>query len=202
MKNSNFEHSWPYKVPGIPDECFQRGEGIPMTRSEIRTLVISRLRIFEGAIVYDVGAGSGSVAVECALQGGQVYAVEKNREALDLIKQNAINFGVSLEIVAGEAPQAIADLPYPHRVFIGGSGGNLERILDSCHERLISGGRLVFTSVTIDPVPVVYHFLKSRGYQVDAVQLQMAEASPTGNNVIWKGQNPVTIISGEKGGEG
>ena len=196
--NNKENGQWPYKTPGIPDDLFCRDKGVPMTRSEIRALIISRMRLFPEAVVYDVGAGSGTVAVECALQSKTVYAVEKKEAALSVIRKNADFFNVPLQIIDGEAPAALEELPPPHRIFIGGSGGQIEDILAASHRKLNPGGRLVFTAVTLDPVPLVYRFLQRQGYLIEAIQVQTAEAAPRGENVLWQGRNPVTIISGEK----
>ncbi len=169
-----------------------------MTKREIRTLALSRLQVFPGALVYDVGAGSGSVAVECALLGGQVYAVEKNPRSQELIKENADRFKISLEIVSGEAPEILQELPRPHRVFLGGSGGNLESILESCHRKLLPGGRLALTAVTLDHGPRTYRFLQERGYLMEALQIQVSALRHRGKALMWEGGNPVTLISGEK----
>ena len=189
---------WPYTVPGIPDKDFYRAEGVPMTRSESRVLIISKLQLFPGAVVYDVGAGSGSVAVECALLGARVIALEKKARALDLLQRNARKFNVDLKIIAGEAPDVIHSLPRPQRVFVGGSGGKLKSVLKECHHQLLPGGRLVFAGVTMDNSPVVYRFLEKRGYLLEAIQVQTSVAQVKGGTVMWQGRNPVTIISGEK----
>lgn len=169
-----------------------------MTRGEIRAVILSKLRVFPGAVIYDVGAGSGSVAVESSLMGGTVYAVERNAEALELIKLNAEHFNVDLQIVEGEAPQAIFSLPTPQRIFVGGSGGLLQEIIEICHEKLQPGGLMVFASVTLDNGPFVYRMLEERGYFVEAVQLQSSYVRTTKGAAIWQGSNPVMIISGEK----
>jgi len=188
-------------TPGIPDHYFNRASGIPMTRSEIRALIISRLQLFPHALVYDVGAGSGSVAVECALGQGQVYAIEKNPRALELIAMNARLFQQTLKIISGEAPAALEHLPRPHRIFLGGSGGNLEAILETCHQKLLPQGRLVLTSVTLESAPWCYRFLQSRGYTLEALQLHGAILRQRKDTLMWEGNNPVTLVSGEKGEE-
>jgi cobalt-precorrin-6B (C15)-methyltransferase len=120
--------NWPYTTPGIPDHLFIREQGVPMTKCEIRALSIAKLNLFPNAVVYDVGAGSGSVAVECKrfLPQGKVFAIEKNPKALNTIRKNCEKFKVDLEIVDGTAPEALIELPQADRIFIGGSGGNLK----------------------------------------------------------------------------
>ncbi len=116
---------------GIEDERFLRGQ-VPMTKSEIRSISLSKLQLRPGDVVYDIGAGTGSVSVEMALQAyeGSVFAVECNEEALALIRQNTERFGAwNVKTVAGKAPEALAELPAPDRAFIGGSKGNLPEIM-------------------------------------------------------------------------
>ncbi|MBQ7931348.1 MAG: precorrin-6y C5,15-methyltransferase (decarboxylating) subunit CbiE, partial [Clostridia bacterium] len=112
---------------GIPDEEFLRGD-VPMTKSEVRTISMAKLDLPADAIVYDIGAGTGSVSVECALAAydGQVYAIEKEADAAELIRQNKVKFGCeNLYVTCGLAPDALEDLPIPTHAFIGGSSGNL-----------------------------------------------------------------------------
>ena len=114
---------------GLPDEAFERG-GVPMTKSEVRAVSLSKLMLTRNAVVYDVGAGSGSVTVEVAraARDGRVYAVERREEALALARRNVERFGLTnVELVAGCAPDVLKDLPAPTHAFIGGSGGKLRK---------------------------------------------------------------------------
>ncbi|MGB9858414.1 MAG: precorrin-6Y C5,15-methyltransferase (decarboxylating) subunit CbiT, partial [Moorellaceae bacterium] len=129
---------WPYYTPGIPDELFRRGK-VPLTKEEIRILTLSKARLAPGQTVYDVGSGTGSLTVEAArlVAPGIVYAVEKDPEALDLTRANVASFGLeNVAIVAGKAPEVLADLPPADRIFIGGSAGGLRAILEHCFQRL------------------------------------------------------------------
>ena len=170
-----------------------------MTKNEIRALSLSKLRLFPEAIVYDVGAGSGSVAVECKLlaANGKVYAIEKNPQAIDLIQQNSKKFEVDIDIIEGTAPQAIVNLPEADRIFIGGSGGNLQDILEICDKKLKPGGRLVINSVTLGTGPEAFKILNARNYTLEAVQVNIAIASQRGEVVLWQARNPVTIITAD-----
>ena len=119
-------------VPGISDDDFLRGDA-PMTKEEVRALALSKLRLEAHHVVWDVGAGTGSVSVECALScpAGRVYAVEKKEEALALLAENRARFhAANLEVVAGTAPEALEALSAPDRVFLGGTSGSLEDILN------------------------------------------------------------------------
>ena len=188
--------------PGIPDEDFIREEGVPMTKNEIRVLSLSKLRLFPGAVVYDIGAGSGSVAIECKLINpeGKVFAIENNPPAIALIKKNSRKFGVNLEVIEGTAPLALHDLPLADRIFLGGSGGRLKDILDMCDRKLKMGGRLVVNTVTLHNGPAAYVFLKGKNYTLEAVQVNIALIKEVGTSELWQARNPVTIIAAQKKG--
>lgn len=125
------------RVPcGLPDDVFERG-AVPMTKREVRAVTMSRLSLREDSVVFDIGAGTGSVTVEAALTAyrGRVYAIEKNREAAALIRKNCRRFAAdNVSVVEGSAPEALKGLPAPDAVFIGGSGGNLSSIIDMLQE--------------------------------------------------------------------
>lgn len=134
--NEAFDASVPC---GLPDECFVRGAGIPMSKSETRALLLSKLRLRPEWLCWDVGAGTGSVTVEMALSAyrGQVYALERRAEAVALIEQNCRAFHLgNVTALCGEAPAALHALPAPDAVFIGGSGGKLAEIIDSVLQKI------------------------------------------------------------------
>ncbi|MTI84624.1 MAG: precorrin-6Y C5,15-methyltransferase (decarboxylating) subunit CbiT [Firmicutes bacterium] len=193
---------WPFTSPGIPDEYFQRLAGVPMTKQEVRAVSISLLRIFSGAIMYDLGAGTGSVGVECALLGcGKVFAVERKPEAVALVKQNIEYFQLdNIEPVTGKAPEALDGLPAADRIFLGGSGGCLADILQATNIKLKDGGRLVVTSVTVDTGPQVIKFLENNNFtDINITGLSVSRAVSRGSVHLWNALNPVQIISGQKG---
>ncbi|SHK42871.1 precorrin-6Y C5,15-methyltransferase (decarboxylating) subunit CbiT [Desulforamulus aeronauticus] len=193
---------WSFTTPGIPDHLFKRGNNIPMTKQEVRMIVLGKLRLFPGAVVYDVGAGTGSVSVECALQlkQGVVYALEKDGSADELVETNARRFGLNnVKLVPGLAPATMEKLPPADRIFIGGNAGALAGILETANKKLKPGGWLVATSVTLETTPQVVRFLEEQGYeQAEAVSITVAQAKALGKAHLWQGQNPVTIISGQK----
>lgn len=195
-------NKWTYVTPGIPDEDFIRDDGVPMTKNEIRVLSLAKLRLFPDAVVYDVGAGSGSVAVECKLLAskGKVYAIEKNPQGISLIKKNSKKFGVVIDIIEGFAPEAMAELPEADRIFIGGSGGKLENILGMCDKKLKPGGWLVVNSVTLSTGPETFKILEGKNYLLEAVQVNIAVTKKMGNAQLWQARNPVTIIAARKRG--
>ena len=187
----------PWRGPGLPDAAFLRGD-VPMTKEEVRALALSRLRLEENHIVWDVGAGTGSVSVECALAcpRGRVFAVEKKPEALALIGENKARFGVdNLEVVAGTAPEALEGLPAPDRVFLGGTSGNMEEILDAVF-RKNPAARVVCTAVTLETVgEAARRFAKLEG--ADMVQVSVTRTRPAGPYHLMDAQNPVWLFSGE-----
>ena len=187
----------PWNGSGLPDEAFLRGN-VPMTKEEVRALALSKLRLAERHVVWDVGAGTGSVSVECALAcpAGRVYAVEKKAEALALLAENRARFGAdNLEIVAGTAPEALADLPAPDRVFLGGTSGNMEEILGAAF-RKNPAARVVCTAVTLETVAEaarLFAGLEDAGM----VQLSVTRTRPAGRYHLMDAQNPVWLFSGE-----
>jgi len=188
-------------VPGLPDEEFLRAPGVPMTKNEIRVLALAKLRLFPGAVVYDVGAGTGSISVEAKLlfPSAQVFAVERDPQALELLALNQERFGVDLQVVEGSAPAAIFPLPSADRIFIGGSGGSLAEIIAVCDQKLKPGGFLVINTISLRNTAQAYESLESREYEVEAVQVNIAVSSQKAAAIMWQARNPVTIISGKKG---
>lgn len=183
---------------GLPDECFLRGDA-PMTKSEVRTVSISALNLRGGNTVWDVGAGTGSVCVEIArvLPDGEVYAIEKNPAALELLHQNKANFGVyNLHIVAGTAPEALADLPAPDALFIGGSSGSLAEIVAIALQKN-PHVRIVINAITLETVAAATNcFCKYQLDNTSIAQLSVARAKVVGSHHMMMGQNPVYVLSG------
>ncbi|MZP28531.1 precorrin-6y C5,15-methyltransferase (decarboxylating) subunit CbiE [Heliobacterium undosum] len=181
---------------GLPDDAFIRGQ-VPMTKSDIRALTLVRAQVGPGDIVWDIGAGTGSISVEAALlsRGGRVFAVERGQAGCDLIEANARKQGVdNLVPVLGEAPEALVHLPAPDAVIIGGSGGKLPEILQNVWGCLKAGGRLVLNAVTVETVAVATQWLRERGISFQASQIQVNRLEPAGTVHLWKSQNPVVII--------
>ncbi len=180
---------------GIPDEAFQRGK-VPMTKREIRRLVIAALQLTPDCAVWDVGAGTGSVSVECALQcpAGWVYAVEREADARALTEANARLFcAENLTVIPGSAPEAFAGLPTPARVFLGGTGGGMDAILDHI-EGLGVNLRLVATAVTLESAHRLTERL-SRWGDFEAAQIAVSRLETVGGSRMFRAQNPVFILS-------
>lgn len=184
-------------VQGISDETFIRGN-VPMTKEEVRSVSISKMQLRENMIVYDVGAGTGSVAIETALRipKGQVYAIERKPEALELIERNQKKFATdNVTIVSGEAPEALTDLPAPDVAFIGGSGGNLDKIIDTAAEKN-PNARIVINAIALETVSEAINYMKQRKiHNEEIVQLQVSKDRKIGTYHMMTGQNPIYIIS-------
>jgi cobalt-precorrin-6B (C15)-methyltransferase len=191
---------WPYLTPGIPDRAFLRGDA-PMTKEEVRCVALSKLRLRADHVVVDVGAGTGSIAIEAArlCPRGRVYAIERKEDALALIERNRRRFGVTLHILAGEAVEQLAMLERFDRVMIGGSGGTLREILQLCERRLAPGGRVVIDAITIETAYRALEALKTPAYEeLDVVALNVARGRNVGASTLMEGLNPVYVISASK----
>lgn len=184
-------------APGIPDQEFIRAQ-VPMTKEEVRTVSISKLRLTEHSVVYDIGAGTGSVSVEMArlVVGGKVYAIERKTEAADLIEQNRIKFGCdNLTVIRGLAPDALEDLEAPTHVFIGGSAGNLKAILKLVLKKNPEV-RVVLNAITLETSSEMLECLKELPFEdAEIVTLNTARAKKAGPYHLMMAQNPVTVIS-------
>lgn len=180
---------------GIPDSEFIRGDA-PMTKSEVRSLSVAKMKLSEDSIVYDVGAGTGSVSVEMALVavGGAVYAVERNHDAAELIDLNRRKFcAPNIEIVEGTAPDALEGLPAPDAVFVGGSSGNLSAIVSAVLEKN-PRCRFVINSVTLETISEVLALPSSCGVeQEEIVCVNAANSRHLGHYNLMTAQNPVYI---------
>lgn len=188
-----------FVTAGIPDNAFVRGN-IPMTKSEIRALILSKLAVKETDIIYDVGAGTGSVSVELAIAAyrGKVYAVECQKEALFLIQENKKRFGCSnLEIIPGMAPEAIEGLLPADIVFIGGTKGNLFFILKQIIEKKHTI-RIAVSAVTLETISEVFSNMEQLGIQIiDASQIAVTKLEKVGNYHMMKAQNPIFLVIGQ-----
>lgn len=191
-------------TPGLPDEAFLRDK-VPMTKEEVRALSLCKLRPGRKAVIWDVGAGSGSVSIEAArlCPGGQVYGIELKPLAVELIKKNQARFALSnLTIVEGPAPEALADLPAPTHVFVGGSGGNLREILEAVLKKN-PAVRVVINTVTLETLTEAQSALDALGFvRQEYTQVSVSKTESLGRYHLMKAQNPVFIIAADGPGEG
>ena len=183
---------------GLTEEQIQHSRGL-ITKNEVRGAALHALDLRSGHILWDVGAGSGSVGLEAARMVREclVYCIEKEPEQHANISANIERYGMdTMKLIQGEAPKALAMLPTPDRIFVGGSGGNLHAILDYCAVRLPPHGRIVVTAVlekTAREAPVVLH---PAGLEVSMSIISVSRSSYP--QTIEKTFNPITIISGKR----
>ena len=193
---------WPYASSGIPDELFIRGD-VPMTKQEVRAVALAKLRLTATDTVWDVGAGTGSVSIEAALvaRAGSVWAVERNAAGVRLIRENADAFGCgNVHAVPGVAPEALAKLPVPDAVFVGGSAGELPSIVEAALEKN-SQVRLCVPCVTVETLTEACALLSgSRFKGFEACQVSAARAEAVGSHHLMKAQNPVFLVSARGAG--
>ncbi len=194
---------WKNKTPGIPDEQFERTEDVPITKEEIRTLQISKARLCPGQTVYDIGCGSGSISVEAAIQiesSGKVFAIDFDSNATELTKKNLEKFGLSnVKVILGNAKEKISDLPEADAIFIGGTGGDTQKIIELCQNNLKSGGRIVIGVILIETLYSVISIMEKLNFtSVDITQITISKSRKTSTGTMMLARNPVTIISATK----
>ena len=184
---------------GLPDAAFVRGK-VPMTKQEIRILTLVKAQIGPRDIVYDIGAGTGSLSIEAARLApeGHVYAVERKEEAIRLIEANGERFGLeNLSVIEAEAPAGLENLPLADAVLIGGSGGHLASILDCVAGKMREGGRLVLNCITVQKLAAALDYLHAHEavYRYEAIQVQVSRLRRVGPYDMADAQNPVYIIT-------
>lgn len=183
------------RTPGIPDEAFARGN-VPMTKQEVRAAVLAKLAVGPSDLCWDIGAGTGSVSVELALQARAVWAVEAREEALCLIRENREKFGAwKLRLVEGRAPEVLNGLPKPDAVFVGGSGGGLPAILEAVH-RANPAARVCVSAIALETLQAACKTLTELGYSVEVCQIAVSRTRAVGELHLLMAQNPVFLITG------
>jgi cobalt-precorrin-6B (C15)-methyltransferase len=189
-------------LPGIADEEFIRDK-VPMTKEEIRILTMCKAKIRLDDIIWDIGAGTGSLSIEAALLApqGKVYAIEKKDLAVNLLHQNIAKFKLenNVEVIATEAPKGLDDLPSCDVVFIGGSGKHMFEILDLIDTKLKTGGRIIVNAVTIQTIAQITEYMtKKENYTYEAIQVQVNRLRKIGSYDMFNAQNPVYIVTCKK----
>jgi precorrin-6Y C5,15-methyltransferase (decarboxylating) len=185
---------------GLPEEALAHEAGL-LTKAEVRAVVLAKLQLLPGQVLWDVGAGCGSVGLEASLllPGGKIFAVERHPERAAQIAANRDRFGVAnLEVVCGQAPECLRDLPDPQRVFVGGSGKELGSILETVLTRLTPGGLVVVTAALLETLEAARMVLARADWEVEVVQVQVSRSHPLAGGTAFKALNPVWIITGHK----
>ena len=189
-----------YEGYGIPDEAFVRGSA-PMTKEEVRSVTLAKLHPGKDEVALDVGAGTGSVSVELACCCRKVYAAEMKEDALALLGENRRRFGRdNLEVLAGPAPDSLAEIQEDLDIlFLGGTGGNLQAIMDWADGRLKAGGKIAANFITLENAVRFLDLLREKDYgQTDVALVQVAKGRGLGGLTMLMGQNPVYIISARR----
>jgi precorrin-6Y C5,15-methyltransferase (decarboxylating) len=178
---------------GLPDSRYAHRDGM-ITKAEVRAVSVSQLALRRGDIVWDIGAGCGSVGLEAAslVDTGFVYAIESDDRQIQYLGQNLKTFPSPLRIVHGEAPDALNDLPDPDAVFIGGSGGRMEQILRQTLDRLRPGGRLVANFVVLDHLMSCQRQIEASDWQATVTQVAVNRLGSLGR---FEALNPVFVLS-------
>ena len=193
---------WNYKTPGIPDDLFERSENVPITKEEVRVIQISKARLCPGYTVYDIGCGSGSISIEAAIQveSGRVIAIDYDTNAIELTKKNIEKFGLTnISVIFGNAKEKILELGLADAIFVGGTGGDTEEIVNLCQNKLKSGGRIVIGIILIETLYSVLQVLEKLEFDsVDITQVTISKSKKTSKGTMMLARNPVTIISATK----
>jgi cobalt-precorrin-6B (C15)-methyltransferase len=195
---------WPYITPGIPDQLFERLPGIPMTKRETRLLLISHLRLQPDTVLWDIGAGTGTIPVETGLlcPRGKIFAIERDEDVASLIRRNCDRFAVdNVEVIQGSAPECLEFLSQaPHRVCIEG-GRPIRDILQTVWLKLRPHGRLVATAVSLENLYAISEtFAELQVRNVEVVQSVINRLETRGTHQIFAAVDPIFILSGEKVG--
>jgi cobalt-precorrin-6B (C15)-methyltransferase len=192
---------WGYRTGGIPDELFERSGEVPITKEEIRALVISKLRLREDSWAIDVGCGSGSITVEICLQAkvGKVYAIDIDSSAIELTKKNLIKFGVKAELILSSAQVVLSSLPKVDAIIIGGSSSDTARVVRLGIDRLKKGGRIVIDTILVETLYEVIRTIKETELcEVDVTQAAIIKGKAMTIGTMMVARNPITIISATK----
>jgi precorrin-6Y C5,15-methyltransferase (decarboxylating) len=183
---------------GLPEEALTHQAGL-LTKGEVRAVVLAKLRLLPGQVLWDVGAGCGSVGLEASLllPGGRICAVERHPERAAQIIANRDRFGVhNLEVICAPAPECLAALPDPQRVFVGGGGPEIGAIIQVALQRLTGKGRVVVTAALLETLETARHALVEAGWGVEVVQLQVSRSRPLAGGTFLQALNPVWVIAG------
>ena len=185
---------------GIADEDFASVKKL-ITREEVRAVSLAKLRLRHDMVLWDIGAGSGSVSIEAdhLMPNGRVFAIERNPQCLAYLKNNLQKFNArNVTLVDQAAPSCLDDLADPDRVFIGGSGGHLWQILDAANNRLATGGRIVMNAVTLDTLTAATDFFENADYELEVTTVNISRTRPLTDYKMFEAYNPVFILTAVK----
>jgi len=190
---------------GLPDDAFEQRRPVKgqITKREVRAVSLYSLGLRQDSVVWDIGAGTGSVSVEAALIAncGQVYAIERDSDSMPLLEANVAQWGSdNITIISGEAPAALEDLPNPDSVFVGGSGGNLSQILEYSASRLNPSGTIVVNLAVLERTHEAYRLLKDLGLEANLTQVTSSRGKEMPDGAVrLESLNPVFIVTGRRG---
>lgn len=193
---------WPYCTPGIPDDLFERLPGIPLSKREVRLLIISYLRMPPQAVLWDIGAGTGTIPIEMALlcPKSTIIAVERDEDVANLVRRNCDHFGVkNVKVVEGSAPECLETIPQrPNRVCIEG-GKQIKSLLKQTWEYLEQEGRIVATVHSLENLYAVSEGLSElQARNIEVVQSALNRLETKGIHQTFAAVDPIFILSGEK----
>ena len=189
----------PRRAPGLPDDAFIRG-AVPMTKQEVRAAALAKLAVTPTDTLWDVGAGTGSVSVELALAApaGQIYAIECDPEACALTQKNREKFAAyNLTVIEGKAPEALDALPTPDAVFIGGTKGNMDAIIDAVLHKN-PAARLCIAAIALETLSIAVAALTAHGLAAEVTQISVSRTKTAGSLHLLMANNPVFLITGAR----
>lgn len=193
---------WSYVTPGIPDELFENLPGIPMSQREIRLLLLCQLRLKANSVLWDIGAGTGTIPVEVGLlcPQGQIVAIERDEEVASLIQRNCDRFGVkNVEVIEGSAPECLKNIKtMPDRVCIEGSR-SIKEILAEVWRHLKPQGRIVATAANLENLyKISESFSELQARNIEVVQSAINRLETRGTSQSFVAVDPIFVLSGEK----
>lgn len=193
---------WSYKTPGIPDPLFEQLPGIPLSKREVRLLLISSLRMKSDSVLWDIGAGTGTIPVEIGLlcPQGTIIAIERDEDVASLIRRNCERFGVNnVKVIVGSAPDCLEDLhPQPNCICLEG-GKPIKKILKQTWAYLQPEGRIVATASNLESLYTISESLSElQARNIEVVQSAVNRLETRGIHQTFAAVNPMFILSGEK----
>jgi len=193
----------PTAIPFLHEDEFAKRmpkKGL-ITKREVRLLSLAAMRVRPDSVVWDIGAGSGSISIEAAMlaPAGRVYAIEFDPEGVEICRENLLTHAIdNVRVIAGRAPEVLADLETPDAVFVGGSRGSMDEIVEVALDRLRPGGRLVVNAITLENSAEVYSAMRKRGIVPEVTLLQVSRAEPLARYLRFEALNPIQIFAAEK----